>query len=454
MPRFFRHKNFYKRTWLALIGSAFLFVHPMGLTQSEDSNAFSALVRNLVTQIEQPQYATSFDQLRNFVTASYLEAPGYITTLYQLKALEAQIEAAESGYYPTVQIQGAAGRKYTNSQSFPDNNYALKARQTLYSFGSTEATIGIATAKGDAGKVRIDDTRAKVVLDMVVALLEYQRAKRNVAFTQGFLVSQKDFVEKIRQRVELGASSEFDLRRSQEKLGNTTKKILAAQEQLRLAAAGYKSWFSYEPQFNDLVFRAPQVPNDSLSTADAVANHPDVREATSNYQAAIASLARHDAMQFGEIALTYEYSKTDINGATGKWGSTVGVIYSNTVFDGFLGKSTRSGLVAAREESLSKKLAAEREVEREISSAVTSLERFMAELAIQIQAVNGQLAIEETSRELFLLGRASLTDVFDSQEDTLNQGLELSNVLHDQQVAFFKNLYIRQKILKIFERAA
>ncbi len=150
------------------------------------------------------------------------------------------------------------GRSTINAT--PDRHYetasaGLTLSQTIYDFGTIDATVLASQERAAAVQARLDGRRDELSLRAVQAWFEVVRTRRLLAQLQLNQQSLENMVSYLTRRYDLGGGPISDVWRAQSRLADARASLATAQTRVRNAEAGFREVFGTPPGVLDLPAR-------------------------------------------------------------------------------------------------------------------------------------------------------------------------------------------------------
>jgi adhesin transport system outer membrane protein len=457
--KFRRAKNGLKKTLLILLLAFPIF------TQAQNDQAFNIYsknqlneaVNNLLTLAENSNRAAPFSTLRTDINAVFNSVPAVLKTIDSINALKSQKTEAFAAFLPKVSVSVGTGTKnqVLTAYSSQGNSatQSVTATQLLYDFGTSPSAYSSVDAKLKATEYAAYAQRSDILLQMLVATLEYQKSKQSLLFTQGFINTRRDFLEIMRQKEDLGAGSKLDIIRARTKLAEAFDELPVAERKLRTSQATYKNLFGFDPKFKEIAYQIPQNIASELSRNpdQIITNVNAIKEASSIAQSLKEEYFASRGRLFG--AVTVEASRTlsqdyPLNQNTV---NTAMVVYRADIFAGFAQSSRAKTMAAKASEAEFEKDRVERDLTRRLEVAQSDINTTREAFRTRLELLKGSQATDIATRELFLLNRGSLTDVFKAQEDVFSAAQKVIAADFDRKIAIYTFLHLSDRLIELFD---
>ncbi len=414
---------------------------------------FDIATLELIAEIETPSMRQPFNDLKAMVNRSFNSVPQVLRSIENRRAAEAGREEAFAGYLPRVSATVGKGR--TNYSRYPDStsrDSSLTASQLLYDFGATGGAVDAADARAKAAGHEESRDRSLTLVNMLRAVFDLERARRNLFFSRGYVSSRELFLGVTMEREKIGGGSKLDVVRARTKVSEASDEIPGALKDVAAAESRFRELFGAPPPTQKLSFRLPATEvRVDVDTSAIVRQLPAFMNADAAVVAALGDYEASKGRMWGGLNFEVSNSQSDVGSAAESKQTTAQVVYRVDVFSGFA-QSARATAAAARySQAQSERDRVYREL---IANAEVSTQSYKAALASRVNRVSLVAGARETdgsTRELFLMGKAPLSDVFRAQEEFFSAVQKLIRAQFDYEVAMVEYLASRGELLPLFD---
>ncbi len=167
--------------------------------------------------------------LDGLIAQAILHHPSIAARHAEVKATQAEVDAARSQYYPTpsVQLQQDKGEHTT----------VLTVQQPLWAGGRLDSGLDAARSRENATRISISDTQYTIALRVTAAWAAWAQARgRSEALDKGVALLNI-YAESVSRRIQAGASGEVDRELVAARLAQTQGDLAAARSAERSALA-------------------------------------------------------------------------------------------------------------------------------------------------------------------------------------------------------------------------
>ena len=420
-------------------------------------NQLNEAVNNLVTLAENSNRAAPFTTLRTDINTVFNSVPAVLKTIDSINALQNQKTEAFAAFLPKVSVSAGSGTKdqrlTTYSSDGNSSSKSISASQLIYDFGTSTSAYSSAEAKLKATEYAAYNQRSDILLQMLSATLEYQKSKQSLVFTKGFIDTRKDFLEIMRQKEELGAGSKLDIIRARTKLSEALDELPLAERKLSASQATYKNLFGFAPKFKEISYQIPQnlVTELNKNPDEIIANINAFKEAEYSALSLKEDYFASRGRLFG--AVTVEASRTlskdyPLNQNTV---NTAMVVYRADIFAGFAQSARAKTMASKASEAEFERDRVRRDLIKRLEVAQADVNSTQAAFRTRLDLLKGSQATDIATRELFLLNRGALTDVFKAQEDVFSAAQKLIAADFDRKIAIYTFLHLSDRLIELFD---
>jgi len=376
--------------------------------------------------------------LREAVSIAVNSNPDVGQAIAHREATEFQLRQGRGHYLPSIDLQGDLGAEHADnpsSRANGDQNHlffhrqgSLVIRQLLFDGFRTNSEVQRQASRVDSASYQVADTSQFIALSVVRAYLDIFRLRRSVNFARRNIAYLSNLLSRIKRGTQGGSYSVADRQQAQER-------YLAARAQL----AGIRGDLdSAEATFMQLVGQAagnvrppkgvarylPHSLDQTLSMARR--NHPSIKSAAADVDAAVAMEKKVEADFYPQLALEARGSVgSNLGGLRGHdYDARVGVVVDWNLYSGGIKRAHVQEEVRRVDEARMKLRKAVLDVDKAVRMSWTRriqegirLGHLREELATQSQVVNSY-------KQQFEIGKRSLLDLLDAQNSKF--GVQIS----------------------------
>lgn len=328
------------------------------------------------------------------------EQEGLIVEVRSLALPNASVDS----FYTKNDEELSSDRGGTGPASDQNWQIALNVRQTLFSGGGVRAALQAQSALREAALLDLQATINNVLFEVRTRFYNVLLAREQIGVQESNVQLLQEQLTIARNRFEAGASSNFEVLRSEVTLANAQPALIRARNNYRTAIDELRQALGYHNPRMESIRKVPEfvgtldftkVSYDLQPSLEAArANRPELRRLERLEEAREAGVKNARSNYYPDLALVggYEFRKSNFSERFGDSldGWTVGVQSNWAVFDGMrtrgLVAQARSQLNQARLLTEETSLAIEVDVRRSLSSLQEAAELADAAAKVVTQA--------------------------------------------------------------------
>ncbi|WP_235146896.1 TolC family outer membrane protein [Franconibacter daqui] len=178
--------------------------------------------------------------IKEAILRAFARNPKIAQAAAQIRVGKANLEEAESAWFPQISLQGNVGRSHrTDSAGSLNSNAAggVNLKQLLYDFGKTGGSIDEQENLTEAYRYGLYDTLNQVGMQTLQAYLQVKRYQALAQAAQRNLDSLQSVQEMANLRSEAGLSTQSDVLQAQTRIAGMSASLEQYRAQTRSAQA-------------------------------------------------------------------------------------------------------------------------------------------------------------------------------------------------------------------------
>jgi len=386
------------------------------------------------------------------------KSPSVLQIGSSLDLYSAQKDEIIAGKRPQVSASvGGGNRKFETeslgtvvSNSGTYQSRSVSASQLLFDFGSVDNQVNATESRGEAAIAELRTIKGQIFLDSIVAFYEVQRSLLQLRLARENVNSRRAFVEFVRDRADLGASSAADVVRAESRVAEAMDLMSSAAQSLARAQAVYRQYYGIEAQ----PYALPrEISVDELNFLDLEAyldSHPDairtrllVDAAQKDYEAVI-------GQQRGALSFQASMSQTKNPGSSNFLDDrTLTLNFESKLYAG----GSKDALVRQSEARLAQaKFERDRvylDIQRNLRDSFAEYEGKLAGVSARILVTEGAENSYEISKEMYAFSRISLFELLKTQEELFSAGQRLIDSIVDRALSKYRLLHAAQQLPEV-----
>lgn len=385
-------------------------------------------------------------------------SPSVLQIGSSLDLYSAQRDEITAGKRPQVSASvGGGNRKFEteSSGSVVSNSGAYQSRsvsasQLLFDFGSVDNQIDATEFRGQAADAELRAIKGQIFLDSISAFYEVQRSLLQLRLARENVNSRRAFVEFVRDRADLGASSAADVVRAESRVAEALDLMSSAAQSLARSQAVYRQYYGKEAQPYALPREISVEELNFLDLESYLESHPDavrtrllVDAAQNDYEAVI-------GQQRGALNFQASMSQTKNPGSSNFLDDrTLTLNFESKLYAG----GSKAALLQQSEARLAQaKFERDRvylDIQRNLRDAFAEYEGKLAGVSARILVTEGAENSYEISKEMYAFSRISLFELLKTQEELFSAGQRLIDSIVDRALSKYRLLHAAQQLPEV-----
>ena len=385
-------------------------------------------------------------------------SPSVLQIGSSLDLYSAQKDEITAGKRPQVSASvGGGNRKFEteSSGSVVSNSGAYQSRsvsasQLLFDFGSVDNRIDATESRGEAADAELRAIKGQIFLDAISAFYEVQRSLLQLRLARENVNSRRAFVEFVRDRADLGASSAADVVRAESRVAEAMDLMSSAAQSLARSQAVYRQYYGKEAQPYALPREISVDELDFLDLESYLESHPDavrtrllVDAAQNDYKAVV-------GQQRGALNFQASMSQTKNPGSSNFLDDrTLTLNFESKLYAG----GSKAALLRQSEAQLAQaKFERDRvylDIQRNLRDAFAEYEGKLAGVSARILVTEGAENSYEISKEMYAFSRISLFELLKTQEELFSAGQRLIYSIVDRALSKYRLLHAAQQLPEV-----
>ncbi|WP_436317849.1 TolC family outer membrane protein [Vibrio agarivorans] len=363
-----------------------------------------------------------------------------------------QQDSIRGNYLPQVNLYGAIGQEqiWTSSDVDIDDNgtrseIGLKVSQLIFDGFATTSDIDRLGYEAESERLTLISRSENVALDVARIYLELLKAQTVLELTDRNVREHEEIYADIEDKVAKGLSSQSDLAQVAARVATSKTSYISALNNLSDLQAQYRTLVGRNVSgLTSPKFDQGLIPT-SLAVAQkqAVENHPEIRAAIVDMDAARKEMKREKGGYYPEVRLEGYANRNDnvggeLNGLDED--ARIMLVVDYDLFNGFSTNANVEASAWRAEEARAIRLRADREVREGTELAWNAYSMLDQQLDLLKQNVDAAKIAEVGYLQQFNVGRRSLLDVLDSKVEVFLARQNYVNTLYDHSFAAYRLL--------------
>lgn len=441
----------------------------MGLAQSsvEDSSlgSIESIGNDMINLLDDlsfgevdPTQRLSMEPVFQNATNAVNNSPVFREAQAQKTYLLSVKNELDTAFNPTVTADGGVGRRTFSSNTSNGSTVrttgnfieqSITTSKMLFDFGATDAQKQAAQYNILAVDSKIESTKSELLLEAIIAFYEVQRNLLQSRLARENLQARKTFVNFIRERNTLGASSSADVVRAESRVAEALDLLSSALRALSEAQARYRQYYNSEAE-PYILPREINVEDLELFEVEKYAlQNPSFIEAEYQIKVIMAQIDTLKAQKYGRVVVQGTLSNSRSPGQSNfNDDISVGLNFQTELYSGGVEESK---LEQAQARLLQAELSRDSirvGIIKELREKFATYEGELSAVDARLLVLDGSKETYSITKELYAFSRISLFEVLSSQEELFNSGRQLIDSIVDRAIAKYRLSHATQTLVE------
>ena len=360
-------------------------------------------------------------------------------------------------FNPTVSADGGLGRRSFESTASDGStirttgNYfeqSITGRKLLYDFGANEFQKEAAQYEILAADSQLKNIESELLLEALEAFYEVQRSLLQSRLARENLQARKTFVNFIRERNSLGASSSADVVRAESRVAEALDLLSSSLRTLSEAQARYRQYYNSEAEPYILPKEIDVQDLELFDVEKYSQQHPSLIEAEFQIKVVLSQIETLKAQRYGQIIAQGTISNTRSPGQNNFNNDlSVGLNIQTELYSGGLKESKLEQAKARLLQAELNKNSIRVRVVKELREKFATYEGELSSVDARLLVLKGSKESYAISKELYAFSRISLFEVLSSQEELFNSGRQLIDAIINRAISKYRLSHATQTLL-------
>jgi adhesin transport system outer membrane protein len=364
----------------------------------------------------------------------------------------------DTAFNQTVTADGGVGRRTFSSNTSNGSTVrttgnfieqSITTSKMLFDFGATDAQKQAAQYNILAVDSKIESTKSELLLEAIIAFYEVQRNLLQSRLARENLQARKTFVNFIRERNTLGASSSADVVRAESRVAEALDLLSSALRALSEAQARYRQYYNSEAE-PYILPREINVEDLELFEVEKYAlQNPSFIEAEYQIKVIMAQIDTLKAQKYGRVVVQGTLSNSRSPGQNNfNDDISVGLNFQTELYSGGVEESK---LEQAQARLLQAELSRDSirvGIIKELREKFATYEGELSAVDARLLVLDGSKETYSITKELYAFSRISLFEVLSSQEELFNSGRQLIDSIVDRAIAKYRLSHATQTLVE------
>ena len=392
-------------------------------------------------------------ELNDIVADSIQAHPEILEQVHVFRQADRDRDIAVSGWRPSVDLQASTGQYRTESpftqnilREYNSNRAELSLTQNLFNGFDTTYQQEQTEARLRSALFEIFDTADNIALDVVQAYVDVLRQHKLVELADKNVSNHERILAQIRERSESGVGRRSELQQTEGRVARAHASLIAQQNNLQDAESRLHEVLGRYVVVTRL--QDPELPQHPGRTLDelidlALQNHPAIKVASFNVEAALADSSRARSNNYPKLDLQLAKEiGNDISGLEGNLDETRVVLnLSYNLYRGGADRATERKKISAVHQNQEFARKVQRQVINTLRLAWAADQSLQQQMSFLRAHIEKSRETVESYGEEFFIGQRDLIDL-------LNAENELNSAQNQHANAFYDAMGARYRILE------
>ena len=387
--------------------------------------------------------------LEQVIKHTLTSSPEILSSRQQLQGRKNEITGVKAGYLPSLDLELGIGRESTESPATDGRDIeltrkesALRLRQLIYDGSATSSEIDRQKARYNSQLYDMEATRQKVALRVTEVYINALKQSELLQLFSSSLSAHQNIHDQMSLRSQAGVGSRSDLDQITARLALAKSNYIVGRNNLQDAVSNFYGVVGYLPESSTME-RPPSLTLTGTlesSLQVAFANHPQLKSADADIKVAEAQYRASKSAFHPTITLEGDHtSNEDIDGTEGTnedWVIALRLRYNLYRGSGDVARKAQTAELIGEAQQI--RAATKRQVEEGLRlswDAYTFTKQQIQFLTVYVDSV---VATREAYQKQFDIGRRSLLDLLNTENEVLDAKSNFLNADYDSLFAQYR----------------
>lgn len=386
--------------------------------------------------------------LRAAIEDTLASNPQVLLELREVDARDSEVRVARGGFFPRVDLlagygwqerdpAGSVTRLGGTRNDLERSELQLNARQLLFDGFNTSNEYRHQQSRRESASHQASAVAESVALQVVRVYLDVLKQEQVLELARQTLATHENIYDRMMSRHDSGIGSRADLDQISGRLALARSNVISATANLQDAQVNFQRAVGRFPQGVQLIvpgsYRQYLPESLELAVLQAADRHPVLKSATADLEAVAYQYDQTRSPFFPQFNIEVERDwNKHIDGIEGRIDDLKVMLRMRyNLFNGMSDSARRQQFAHLVEKATEIRNNTHREVEQELRLAWTAYQSLVDQLANLEQHVNDSELTKSAYSQQFELGRRTLLDLLNTENETINARQSLVNAQHD-----------------------
>lgn len=361
-----------------------------------------------------------------------------------------EVDVAKAGYRPTLDIAAGIGRQTIESQSTGGEEVTLTrhessvaARQMVFDGFATSEEVNRQQARANSALYKAGEIEENTVLRAADVYLNILRQNELLDLARETLYEHQNIHDQMVLRNKSGVGSKADLDQISARLALANSNMISAQSNLLDSQTNFYRVTGLQPQINQVeVPKHIQTMPASVESAEELAleQHPTLKSANADVESAVAQYEAAESVFWPNLHIEADKRwDEDIDGVVGESEDLVVALRMRyNLYNGGGDKSRRKQTAHLIEQAKDIRNNTQRQVIESLRLSWSAHQTIDDQLKYLEMHVRASLATKSAYQKQFNIGRRTLLDLLNTENEVVDSKRTLINATYDQLFAQYR----------------
>jgi adhesin transport system outer membrane protein len=375
--------------------------------------------------------------------------PELLSSRQQLLSRESEIRGAKAGFLPSLDLELGIGREGTESPATGGDEVeltrtesALRLRQLVYDGSATASEVDRQKARYNSQlfeTVAQEETIAFRVSEVYVNAL---RQSELLQLLGSSLDIHQNIYDQMSLRADAGVGSRSDLDQIAARLALAKSNYIVGQNNLQDAVSNFYGVVGYLPESSTMTRPSPMTLTDKLESSLQMAfdNNPQLKSADADIEAAQAQYRASKSSFYPTLTLegdrTYNEDIDGVEGVNEDWVIALRLRYN--IYRGGGDSARKNQTADLIGEAQEIRATTKRQVEEGLRLSWSAFDFTSQQIEFLTSYVESVVATREAYLKQFKIGKRSLLDLLNTENEVLDAKSSYLNTDYDRMLAQFR----------------
>lgn len=376
--------------------------------------------------------------------------PEVMAARHEHLARTEEVDIAKSGYLPSLDVAAGIGRQTLDAQStggeektLTRHESSIAARQMVFDGYATSEEVNRQLARMNSALYKAVEVEENTALRSAEVYLNLLRQNELLDLARETLYEHQNIHDQMVLRNKSGVGSRADLDQISARLALANSNMISAQSNLLDAQTNFYRVTGLQPQINDI--EKPSIAQTipaSLELAEELAldQHPTLKSALADVDSAVAQYEATESVFWPNLQIEADKRwDEDIDGVEGDSEDLVVALRMRyNLYNGGGDKSRRRQTAHLLEQARDIRNNTQRQVSESLRLSWSAHQTINSQLKYLEMHVRASLATKSAYQKQFNIGRRTLLDLLNTENEVVDSKRTLINATYDQLFAQYR----------------